>query len=498
MDLLENSGPIPFLSVLVFAPLCAAIVVLALPSARAVRFWTLVFTLFEAAFSLRLFFGFDVQTTAFQFVERGRWIPWLGANYALGVDGISLVLVLLTTCLMPLCVLCSWHQIQRRIKEFMICLLMVESALVGVFCALDLVLFFVFWEAVLVPMTVVIGVWGGSRRVYAAIKFFIYTMAGSVFLLVAIIALFLRSGTFSIPELMTRDLGRAFQTWIFLAFAVSFAVKVPMFPLHTWLPAAHVEAPTAGSVLLASVLLKMGTYGFVRFCIPITPDATRFFAPWLVLLSVFAIVYGGLVALAQNDLKRLVAYSSIGHMGFATLGIFVLNSHGLDGALFVMINHGITTGALFIAVGMIYERLGTRDLDRAAGLGKYMPVFASVFGVFALSSLAFPGTNSFIGEFMVLTGGFSWARAFSELWWARMIVFVVAGVVIAAAYNLRMLQRVAFGNATNPDHSKVRDVDLRETLTLLPLCALVFWIGLNPGPLMRVWHASTEYLLQRF
>lgn len=498
MDLLENTGPIPLLSVLVFAPLCAAIVVLLLPSAPAMRLWTLVFTLFEAAFSLRLFWGFDVQAAAFQFVERARWIPWLGANYALGVDGISLMLVLLTTCLMPLCVLCSWRQIQHRIKEFMICLLVIESALVGVFCALDLVLFFVFWEVVLVPMTVVIGVWGGSRRVYAAIKFFIYTMAGSVFLLVAIIALFLRTSTFSIPELMTRDLGRAFQTWVFVAFAVSFAVKVPMFPLHTWLPAAHVEAPTAGSVLLASVLLKMGTYGFVRFCIPITPDATRFFAPWLVFLSLVAVVYGGLVALAQNDLKRLVAYSSVGHMGFATLGIFVLNSHGLDGALFVMINHGITTGALFIAVGLIYERLGTRELDRTAGLGKYMPVFASLFGVFALSSLAFPGTNSFIGEFMVLTGGFSWARAFAELWWAKMIVFVVPGVVIAAAYNLRMLQRVAFGNASNPDHSNVHDVDLRETLTLLPLCALVFWIGLNPGPLMRVWHASTEYLLQRF
>lgn len=498
MDLLENTGPIPLLSVLVFAPLCGAVVALALQNERAIRWWALVFTLLEAAFSVQLYLGFDAHTAAFQFVERARWIPWLGANYALGVDGVSLLLVLLTTFLMPLCVLCSWRQIRDRVKEFMVCLLVLESALVGVFCALDLVLFFVCWEAVLVPMTLVIGVWGGPRRVYAAIKFFVYTMAGSLFLLVAIIALYLHSGTFNIPELMRGSYGRSFQIWVFLAFAVSFAVKVPMFPLHTWLPAAHVEAPTAGSVLLASVLLKMGTYGFVRFCLPITPDASRLFAPWLVGLSVAAIVYGGLVALAQADLKRLVAYSSIGHMGFATLGIFVLNKAGLQGAMFVMINHGITTGALFIAVGMIYERLRTREMDRAAGLGRCMPVFAALFGVFALSSLAFPGTNSFIGEFMVLTGGLGWARAVWDARAAGLIVLAVVGVVIAAAYNLRMLQRVAFGGAVNPDHSGFGDLDVRELVTLLPLCFFVFWIGLNPGPFMRIWQASVESLVQRF
>ncbi len=498
MDLLKHTGPIPLLSVLVFAPLCGAVVALALRNEHAIRWWTLAFTLFEAVFSVQLYWNFNLQTAPFQFVEHAPWIPWLGANYALGVDGVSLLLVLLTTCLLPLCVLCSWYQIKHRVKEFMVCLLVLESALVGMFCALDFVLFFVFWEAVLVPMALVIGIWGGPRRSYAALKFFVYTMAGSVFLLVAIIALYLHSGTFSIPELMAGKFSRSYQIWVFLAFAVSFAVKVPMFPLHTWLPAAHVEAPTAGSVLLASVLLKMGTYGFVRFCLPITPEATRLFAPWLVGLSVAAIVYGGLVALAQSDLKRLVAYSSIGHMGFATLGIFVLNKAGLDGAMFVMINHGVTTGALFIAVGIIHERLHTRALDRAAGLGKFMPVFAALFGVFALSSLAFPGTNSFIGEFMVLTGALGWARELWDSWAARLVVLAVAGVVIAAAYNLRMLQRVAFGGAVNPDHTGVNDLDARELLTLLPLCFFVFWIGLNPGPFMRVWQASVESLLQRF
>jgi NADH-quinone oxidoreductase subunit M len=371
----------------------------------------------------------------------------------------------------------------------MICLLIMETAMVGVFCALDLILFFVFWEAMLIPMALLIGIWGGPRRVYASLKFFVYTMSGSVFLLVAIIALYLKMGSFSIPDMMGRAFPANFQFWIFLAFFISFAIKVPMFPFHTWLPAAHVEAPTAGSVLLASVLLKMGTYGFLRFSLPMTPDATRFFTPYILALSVVAILYGGLTALAQTDLKKLVAYSSVAHMGFATLGIFALNPLGVQGAVLVMINHGVTTGALFIVVGIVYERLHTRDLGEAAGLGKFMPLFAMFAGVFALSSLAFPGTNSFIGEFLVMSGGFAVSKT--------MMICVVPGVVLAAAYMLRMLQKVAYGGTQNPDHSKVKDLGLREVLTLAPLLVFVFWIGLHPAPFTRVMDASVKHLMEQ-
>jgi NADH-quinone oxidoreductase subunit M len=489
-----NAG-LPILSLLIFSPLAAAAVAACLRSEKALRWWTLLFTIAAATFSLTLYFRFDTTTAAFQFVEQAQWIPWLKVNWSVGVDGISLLLVLLTTFVMPLCVLCSWQYIHERVKEFMICLLIMESAMLGVFCALDFVLFFIFWEAMLIPMALLIGVWGGPRKVYAALKFFIYTMAGSVFLLVAIIALFLQAGTFHIPDLMGRNYSQSFQCWVFLAFAISFAIKVPMFPFHTWLPAAHVEAPTAGSVILASVLLKMGTYGFLRFCLPITPYAAHLFMPWMLGLSVTAIIYGGFTALAQNDLKKLVAYSSVGHMGFATLGIFVLNQSGIEGSLLVMINHGVTTGALFIAVGMIYERLHTRDLGETAGLGKYMPVFAGFLGVFALSSLAFPGTNSFIGEFQVLAGGFGWATNLAQSWSTKLMLLVVPGIVLAAAYNLRMLQRVAYGGTNNPDHSALRDLKAREVITLVPLLVLVFWIGLSPKAFTRVLHVSVQHLV---
>jgi NADH-quinone oxidoreductase subunit M len=482
MNLPANPETIPFLSVLIFAPLAAAAAAVLLQGERLLRWWTLACTLAVAAFSLPLYWKFDTTTAAFQFVEHASWIPWLKVNYTLGVDGISLLLVLLTALIMPLCVLCSWRYIETRVKEFMICLLIMESAMIGVFCALDFVLFFVFWEAMLIPMALLIGVWGGPRKVYAALKFFIYTMAGSVFLLVAIIALFLQTGTFFIPDLMGKPYSETFQIWVFLAFAISFAIKVPMFPFHTWLPAAHVEAPTAGSVLLASILLKMGAYGFLRFCLPITPDATHFFLPWMLGLSVAAIIYGGFAALAQSDLKKLVAYSSVGHMGFATLGIFVLNKAGIEGSLMVMINHGVTTGALFIVVGIIYERLHTRELDKTAGLGKYMPIFAGFLGLFCLSSLAFPGTNSFIGELLVMIGGFSWAKLLGQSWAVKLMILVVPGVVLAAAYNLRMLQRVAYGGTSNPDHSRQKDLGLREILTLAPLLVFVLWIGLHPQP----------------
>lgn len=495
MNLSIHSDSIPFLSTLIFAPLIAAAIAAFIRGERALRWFTQAFTLGAAGFSLPLYWQFDTSTAAFQFVERAPWIPWLNIHWSVGLDGISLLLVLLTTLIMPLCVLCSWRYIKERIKEFMICLLIMESAMIGVFSALDFVLFFVFWEAMLIPMALLIGIWGGPRKIYAALKFFIYTMAGSVLLLVAIIALYLQTGTFHIPDLMGREYSQSFQCWIFAAFAISFAIKVPMFPFHTWLPAAHVEAPTAGSVLLASVLLKMGAYGFLRFCLPITPYAAQVFMPWMLGLSVVAILYGGFTALAQNDLKKLVAYSSVSHMGFATLGIFVLNQSGIEGALLVMINHGVTTGALFIGVGMIYERLHTRDMAQAAGIGKRMPIFAAFLGIFALSSLAFPGTNSFIGEFLVLTGGFGWANGLAQSWSTNIMLLVIPGIVLAAAYNLRMLQRIAYGGTGNPDHSALKDLRFREILTLAPLLVFVFWIGLNPQPFTRVLHTTVQNLL---
>ncbi len=477
------------LSLLIFSPLVAALVAGFIRSENGLRWFTLLVTAALAVFSLPLYSRFDPSTADFQFLINSEWIPALKIRYAIGIDGISLLLVLLTTLIMPLCVLASWRYITTRVREFMICLLVMETAMVGVFCALDFILFFVFWEAMLIPMALLIGVWGGPRKVYASLKFFVYTMSGSVFLLVAIIALYVQVDSWSIPEMMGRPYSEGFQRWVFLAFFISFAIKVPMFPFHTWLPAAHVEAPTAGSVLLASILLKMGTYGFVRFALPITPAAVQFFTPAIMWLSVIAIVYGGFTALAQTDLKKLVAYSSVAHMGFATLGIFALNKAGLEGAVLVMINHGITTGALFIVVGIIYERLHTRELDKTAGMGRNMPIFATFAGVFALSSLAFPGTNSFIGEFLVLAGGFQVSKS--------MMLFVVPGVVLAAAYMLRMLQRVAYGGTRNPDHSGVKDLCFREIATLTPLLVFVFWIGLHPAPFMRVMETSVQKVLQQ-
>ena len=488
----SHNDSFPILSALIFSPLVAAAVTAAIRNERVLRWWTLLATTAVALCSLLLYGRFDSTTADFQFVEHASWVPALNIHYTLGVDGISLLLVLLTTLIMPLCVLCSWRYIQTRVKEFMICLLIMETAMVGVFCALDFILFFVFWEAMLIPMALLIGIWGGPRRIYASLKFFIYTMSGSVLLLVAIIALYLwdpAHPTFSIPDMMGRPYSPEFQCWIFLAFFISFAIKVPMFPFHTWLPAAHVEAPTAGSVLLASVLLKMGTYGFLRFSLPITPHATHVFMPYILCLSVVAILYGGLTALAQSDLKKLVAYSSVGHMGFATMGIFSLNVAGFEGAILQMINHGVTTGALFIVVGIIYERLHTRDLGEASGLGKYMPVFAMFVGVFSLSSLAFPGTNSFIGEFLVLSGGFAVSKT--------LVLCAVPGVVVAAAYMLRMLQKIAWGGTHNPDQSHLKDLNLREILTLTPLLVFVFWIGLQPQPFVRVMHASVQRLLEQ-
>ena len=482
----------PLLSTLIFAPLAGVLLLFALRSDRAAKIGTLAVTLANAALSVLLYTGFNAATAQYQFAEDRAWIPSLNIRYTLGVDGISLLLVLLTAMLTPLCVLCSWRAISARVKEFLACILLMETAMLGVFAALDCVLFYIFWEAMLIPMFLLIGVWGGPRKIYASVKFFLYTLAGSVMLPVAFIALYLHSAphTFFIPALMGQPYAASLQGWLFLAFFAAFAVKVPMFPFHTWLPAAHVEAPTAGSVLLAGVLLKMGAYGFLRFCLPITPLGVAAFAPYVIALSVAGILYGGLAALAQSDMKRLVAYSSVAHMGFVTLGIFVLNTRGVEGAMLQMINHGITTGALFLCVGMIYERTHTRELSAATGIGKAMPVYATALAFFGLSSFAFPGTNTFVGEFLVLAGSF----AFS----GKLLALVVPGVVLSAAYMLRMLQRMIWGGTANPDTSRLADLNVREILTLAPLLLLVFWIGLAPAPFMDVFHASVGNLLRQF
>lgn len=487
--LIMNSLGFDILSVLIFLPLAGSLLLFVIPSDGIAKIWTLLVTLVTAAISLILYRDFDPGTAMYQFGVDHSWIPALDIRYTLGVDGISLLLVLMTTLLMPLCVLGSWRYITTRVRPFMFCLLLMETSMLGVFMALDFVLFYILWEAMLIPMYLLIAIWGGPRKVYASIKFFLYTLAGSVMLLVAIIALYLENNTFNIPMMMGQGYSFAFQFWVFLAFFLAFAIKVPMFPFHTWLPAAHVEAPTAGSVILASVLLKMGTYGFLRFCLPITPEACFAFMPYVLWLSIAGILYGGFTALAQQDMKKLIAYSSVGHMGFVTLGIFVINTQGIEGAMLQMINHGITTGALFFCVGMIYERTHSRELSLAAGVGQYMPIYVTFLAFFSLSSLAFPGTNSFVGEFLVLAGAFSHHKILAAC--------AIPGAVLAAAYMFRMLQRVIWGGTRNPDQSYLTDLSLREILVLAPLLVFVFWIGLAPAPFMDIMHTSVSHLVDQ-
>jgi NADH-quinone oxidoreductase subunit M len=490
MDFLVMNEGFPLLSALIFLPLVGAVVTMFLPNEPVARIWALIVTSACALLSIPLYTGFNPATAKFQFGEHHAWIGMWNINYTLGVDGISLLLILMTTMIMPFCVLASWRYIATRVNSFMVCLLVMESAMIGVFAALDFVLFYILWEAMLIPMYLIIGIWGGPRKVYASIKFFIYTLAGSVMLLVSIIALYLQSAphTFSIPMLMGGQYPANFQILVFLAFFLAFAIKVPMFPFHTWLPAAHVEAPTAGSVILASILLKMGTYGFLRFCLPITPLATLTLMPYVLWLSVVAILYGGFTALAQKDMKKLIAYSSVGHMGFVTLGIFALNTSGIEGSILQMINHGVTTGALFLCVGMIYERTHSRELASATGIGKQMPIFVTFLAFFSLSSLAFPGTNSFIGEFLILVGAFG----------RNLIIAAAAipGAILAAAYMLRMLQKVIWGGVDNPKQTLL-DLNSREIVTLAPFLLFVFWIGLGPEPFLGVMHTSVAHLLEQ-
>jgi NADH-quinone oxidoreductase subunit M len=483
-----QSGGFPWLTLVVFLPLAGALVLFFLKESQARRI-ALGVALADLVFSLPLWLFFDPATPRMQFTEQVPWIASPLINYSVGVDGISLPLVLLTTFLMPLCVLVSWRAIEARVREFMATLLIMETAMLGVFVALDFVLFYVFWEAMLIPMYLIIGVWGGPNRVYAAVKFFLYTLAGSVLLLVAILVLFFQGGqTFDILLLSRVEYAPTLQHWIFLAFFLAFAVKVPMFPFHTWLPDAHVEAPTAGSVLLASILLKMGAYGFIRFSLPMLPDASITFTPMMVGLSLIAILYGAYMALAQADLKKLIAYSSVSHMGFVTLGIFALNTQGLEGAIMQMINHGITTGALFLCVGIIYERTHSRMIADNAGLAGPMPRYATFLVIFALSSLGLPGTNSFVGEFLVLIGTFFWSKPAAAI--------ASLGIILAAAYLLWMVQRVAFGLPADHGHARLTDLTAREMATLTPLVVFVFWIGFFPNPILTAMHASVNHLIE--
>ncbi|MFN7974034.1 MAG: NADH-quinone oxidoreductase subunit M [Acidobacteriota bacterium] len=466
------------LSLLVLVPTVGAVAVVLFGRVVPAKNLALLVALATFALSLHLPYHFRPAESGFQFVQELPWIPSLGIGYHVGVDGISMPLVLLTTFLMPISVLCSFKAIDKREPFYYACILLTSAGILGVFIALDLFLFYVFWEAMLIPMYFLIGIWGGPRRVYATTKFVLYTMVGSLLMLVAILVTYLKAGgqSFDYAHLLKYTYAGSLGTWLFLAYFLAFAIKVPLFPFHTWLPDAHVEAPTAGSVLLAGVLLKMGTYGLVRFAVPLYPEAARYFAPSIAVISVIGIIYGALLSLAQTDLKKLVAYSSVSHLGFVVLGIFAFGAEGLTGATIQMVNHGLSTGALFLMVGMVYERTHTRDLAKLGGLFKVMPVYGALLMLTALSSAALPGTNGFVGEFLILLGAF---RAYRIA-----CIFAVTGVIGSAAYLLYMVEKTLFGPVTNEENAKLADLSLREKLVLAPVLALVLLIGVRPAVLL--------------
>lgn len=486
-----NSLAYPILSTLIFLPVIGAVVILLIGRSqeRLTKWVALIVSIVAFLLSIPLFTDFDRTTHLMQYTEKHEWIPSWNITYFLGVDGISVLFILLSTLVTILCVLISWNSIKTKMKEFYIAILVMEGAMIGVFSALDFFLFYLFWEAMLIPMYLLIGVWGGPNRIYAALKFFLFTLVGSVLMLVGIIVLYSYAGhTFNILELAQKTYPYEMQFWLFWAFFAAFAVKVPMFPVHTWLPDAHTEAPTAGSVILAAVLIKMGAYGFLRFSLPLFPDASRAMVVPMLTLSVIAIIYGAVVCLAQTDLKRLIAYSSVSHMGFVTLGIFALNIQGLEGGILQMINHGIVTGALFLSVGVIYDRTHSREISDYGGLATVLPVYSAFFMVFTLASIGLPGLNGFVGEFLIILGGFAASK------WAG--VFAATGIIIGAAYMLWLYQRVFFVE-TNPKVVGLQEMDLREIITLLPMVILVFWIGIYPDTFLSFMHPSVENLLKR-
>jgi len=480
----------PILSVTTFLPLVGAFFILLLRgddeaakrNARWVALWTTVITFIVSIF---LITGFDKGNPGFQFVEDH---PWLGGaiRYKLGVDGISLPFVILTTFLMPITIIASWH-VEKRVKEYMVLFLLLETLMVGTFSALDIVLFYVFFEGGLIPMFLIIGVWGGTRRVYASFKFFLYTLAGSVLMLLAIMAMYYQSGTTDIVKLLTHGFPREMQTWLWLAFFASFAVKLPMWPVHTWLPDAHVEAPTAGSVILAAVLLKMGGYGFLRFSLPMFPHASELFQPMMFFLSVVAIIYTSLVALMQEDIKKLIAYSSVAHMGFVTLGIFTFSNEGVQAGVFQMVSHGIVSGALFLCVGVVYDRMHTREIAAYGGLVNRMPIYAVVFMLFTMANCGLPGTSGFVGELLALMA------VFKANTWAA--VFATTGVILSAAYALWLYRRVVFGALEKDSLKTITDLEAREILILAPLVILTLLFGFYPAPVLDMSAAAVGNLV---
>jgi len=486
------------LSFILFEPLAGALLILLVSKKNedAIR-WIANLTAFAGfAISIPLWFWFDPKVGDYQLIDRAAWIPSVGAEYFLGVDGLSTLLILLTTLMGFIAVLSSWTAITERVKEYYIFLLVLQTGMLGAFMSLDFLLFFLFWEVMLVPMYFLIGIWGSANRLYSAIKFFLYTLVGSVIMLLGILALYFAykdpatgMHTFDVTQLQRYGFDPKLQWWVFLAFFLGFAIKVPMFPFHTWLPDAHTDAPTAGSVILAAVLLKMGTYGFLRFSLPILPDASRHFVPMIIVLSIIGIVYGALVALAQKDWKRLVAYSSVSHMAMVMLGMFALNPVGITGSIVQQLNHGISTGALFLIVGIVYERRHTREISEYGGLSKVMPVYAAVFLIMTMSSIGLPALNGFIGEFLILQGVFVANKA-----WAA---FAASGVVLGAAYMLYLYQRTMFGKIENPKNERLADLSHREFATFAPLIVLAVWIGLYPTPFLVRLEKTVERIVRR-
>jgi NADH-quinone oxidoreductase subunit M len=486
-----------YLSIILFTPLIGALILLPVDkrNENLIRWIANIVALIGFAISVPLWFWYDPSNADFQFVERAAWIPSVGADYFLGVDGLSTLLILLTTMMGSIAVLSSWTAITERVKEYYIILLVLQTGMLGAFMSLDFLLFFLFWEVMLVPMYFLIGIWGSANRLYSAIKFFLYTLVGSVVMLLGILAIYFYHHTatgvytFDVTQFHRMTLPYNLQWWVFLAFFLGFAIKVPMFPFHTWLPDAHTDAPTAGSVILAAVLLKMGTYGFLRFSLPILPDATRAFVPMVAILCIIGIVYGALVALAQKDWKRLVAYSSVSHMGLVMLGMFALNPVGITGSMVQQLNHGISTGALFLIVGIVYERRHTREIAEYGGLSKVMPVYAAIFLIMTLSSIGLPALNGFIGEFLILLGVF----VASKVW----AVFAASGVVLGAAYMLYLYQRTMFGKIENPKNEGLSDLSHREFATFVPLLILAVWMGLFPSPFIHRLDTSVQHIVAR-